>query len=335
MSDLYAGALVIDGLNFHGDGDPAVLRQAGVTAVNMTVSHFEADFEEALDGIAGWLALMRDESRGWRRISAAADIEACHGDGRTGLIMGLQNLRPIADRLDRLALLHSLGLRVAQLTYNRRNFLGDGCLEPDDGGLSSLGHDAVRVMNELGIAIDLSHVGQRTSVDAAQASARPVLATHANARSVTPALRNKSDDAIRAIAATGGVVGVSIYGPMCWNGDPSRRPGLEDFRRHLDFVVNLVGIDHVGLGTDLPAVADLETVAPITAFTLGTYPAAIADYVEAFGNDIAERYLSDCSRHADLSAIAGLLQADGWPEADVLKVLGGNFLRAFRETWGA
>jgi membrane dipeptidase len=333
MSDLHRNALIIDGLNFHGDGDPAVLRDAGITAVNLTVSHFEADFEQTMDGMADWLAVMNRPGSGWRKVEKAADIKACHRDGKVGLIMGWQNLRPIADKLDRLVLLKTVGLRVAQLTYNRRNFLGDGCLEPEDGGMSAMGGDAVRLMNELGIAIDLSHVGQRTSVMAAEASSKPVLATHANARSVTPALRNKSDDAIRAIAATGGVIGVSNYGPMCWDGDPKRHPSLDDFERHLDFIVDLVGIDHVGLGTDMPAVADLDTVAHITKFTLGTFPAAIAKYAEAFSNDIRARYLSDCSSHSDLSKITQRLQQRGWSDADILKFLGGNFLRAFGDIW--
>ncbi len=333
MNALHEKALIVDGLNFHGDGDPAVLGDAGVSAVNLTVSHFEADFEEAMDGMARWLAVLGDEGRGWRKVERAADIEASHGDGRPGLIMGWQNLRPIGDKLDRLVMLHGLGLRVAQLTYNRRNFLGDGCLEPEDGGLSGMGRDAVRLMNDLGIAIDLSHVGQRTSVEAAEASSRPVLATHANARSVTPAPRNKSDDAIAAIAATGGVIGVSNYGPMCWDGDPSRRPSLDDFERHLDFVVDLVGVDHVGLGTDMPAVADPGTVAHITKFTLDAFPAAIAAYAEAFGNDIRDRYLSDCASHKELVRVTERLQRRRWADGDILKLLGGNFLRAFRAIW--
>ncbi len=334
MKSLHERALIIDALNFHGDGDPGVLKNASITAVNMTVSHFEADFEEALDGMARWLAVLRQSEKGWRIVRRAGDIEACHADGVTGLIMGWQNLRPVADNLDRLVLLHDLGLRVAQLTYNGRNLLGDGCLETEDGGLTSLGRETVGMMNMLGMAIDLSHVGQRTSIEAAEASARPVLATHANARSVTPALRNKSDDAIRAIAATGGVIGISIYGPMCWDGDSFRHPSLDDFMRHIEHAAALAGIDHVGLGTDLPAVADLGSVRHITEFTLGNYPAAIGAYAKAFSNRIEDRYLSDCASHGDLARITERLIDEGWAQADIRKVLGENFLRAFRDIWG-
>lgn len=334
MTTLHERSLVIDGLNFHGDGDPRVLRQAGVTAVNMTVSHFEADFEEAMDGLARWLAILAKPDSGWRLVRRAVDIEACHADGATGLIMGWQNLHPIGDRLERLVMLHELGLRVAQLTYNRRSLLGDGCLEPEDRGLTVLGREVVAMMNSLGMAIDLSHVGQKTSVEAAAASTRPVFATHANARSVTPALRNKSDDAIRAIADSGGVIGISIYGPMCWDGDSRRPPSLDDFMRHLDHVVALAGIDHVGIGTDLPAVADSEAVSHITAFTLENYPAAIRAYAEAFSNRIEDRYLADCRSHGELHRITDYLLGSGWEDADIVRLLGGNFLRAFRANWG-
>ena len=334
MTGLHERSLIIDGLNFHGDGDPALLLRAGVTAVNMTVSHFEADFEEAMDGMARWLAILARPGSGWRLVRRAADIEACHADGTTGLVMGWQNLRPVGGSIERLVLLHELGLRVAQLTYNRRNLLGDGCLEPEDQGLTAKGHEVIAMMNSLGMAIDLSHVGQRTTVEAARASTKPVLATHANARSVTPALRNKSDDAIQAIAESGGVIGISIYGPMCWDGDRRRHPSLDDFMRHLDHVVDLAGIDHVGIGTDLPAVADNATVSHITAFTLETFPAAIRAYAEAFSNRIEDRYLSDCRSHGDLGRITERLLKSGWAEDDITGLLGGNFLRAFRAIWG-
>jgi membrane dipeptidase len=330
---LHREVLIVDGLNFQSDGDPGLLREANVAAANVTVSHFEADFERATNQVAAWVARLRRPDCPWRLVRAAADIPAARAEGRTGLIMGWQNMRPIADNLDRLALFHGLGVRVMQLTYNQRNFLGDGCLEPEDGSLTALGSRAVGLMNELGIAIDLSHVGERTSLRAAEVSTRPVLVTHANAKAVTPAPRNKSDDVIRAVAATGGVIGVSIYGPMCWNGDPSRAPSLDDFQRQLDHVVNLVGVDHVGLGTDLPAVRDLRAVGEVIAMTLARFPAAIAAYAKAFGNDVRTRYLSDCSSHAELVRITDRLLARGWRPADVAAFLGGNWVRVLDRIW--
>ena len=220
--ELHRDALVIDGLVYHCDGWTGDLRAGGGDALNVTAFHFEADFPEACAQIAQWHGILGAPDSEWRLIERAADFDRARAEGRIGLIMGWQNTRPIADRLDRLHFFHRLGLRIMQLTYNYRNFLGDGCLEPEGAGLSSLGRDAVRLMNQLGIAIDLSHVGYRTAMDAIELSAAPVLATHANAKAVTDLARNKPDDLIRAVAEKGGLIGASIYGPMCWDGDERR-----------------------------------------------------------------------------------------------------------------
>ena len=334
---LWREALVIDGLTFYGDGDgdAAGLKAAGIATVNMTVSHFEADFEAAFDQLAEWRARIAAPDSPWRLIERAGDIEAAFAAGSVGLIMGWQNLRPIADKLERLHLAYAADLRIAQLTYNRRNFMGDGCLEAADAGLSALGERAVAVMNQLGIAIDLSHVGERACLRTCELSAVPVLVTHANAKAISDAPRNKSDAVIRAVAAPGGVIGASIYGPMCWDGDPARPPALEDFIRHLEHIAGLAGREHVAIGTDLPVVSDLAKVAPITEITLARSPAAIAKYAAAFGNDIRARYLSDCESHGDLVRVAAALVERGWSEAEIRGLLGTNLLRALRAIWRA
>ena len=331
---LHRDATVIDGCVFYSDGDVAGLRAAHVAAVNLTVSHLDTGFEETTDQVAGWIARLADPASPWRVVLTTADIAAARREGKIGLIMGWQNMRPIENKLDRIGLFHKLGLRIMQLTYNRRNFIGDGCLEPEDGGLSGFGRAVVARMNELGIAIDLSHVGERTTRETAEASRQPVLVTHANARAVTMALRNKSDGVLKAVAATGGVIGCSVYGPMCWTGDPKQPPSLEDFLRQLDHIVALVGIAHVGIGTDLPAVSDLGKVKHITEMTLSRFPAAIADYARAFGNDIRGRYIREVQGHADLLKVTDALIRRGWTEADLRALLGGNFLRALAAIWG-
>jgi len=331
---LHRDATVIDGCVFYSDGDVSGLRAAHVAAVNLTVSHLDTGFEETADQVAGWVARLAEPGCPWFQVLKTTDIEAARRAGKIGLIMGWQNMRPIEDRIDRIDMFHRLGIRIMQLTYNRRNFIGDGCLEPDNGGLSGFGRMAVERLNRLGIAIDLSHVGERTSREAAEASKQPVLVTHANARAVTKALRNKSDAVLKAVAATGGVIGCSVYGPMCWTGDPKRPPSLDDFLRQLDHVVGLVGIEHVGIGTDLPAVSDLGKVKHITEMTLSRFPAAIAEYAKAFGNDIRGRYIKEVQGHADLLKVTDALIKRGWKEADLRALLGGNFLRALKAIWG-
>jgi membrane dipeptidase len=330
---LHEKSLVIDGLVFQCDGSTAVLKAGGVDAVNVTVSGLNADFEEACDQVAEWLHRCEQPDSGWRLVRRVADIEAARQAGKVGLIMGWQNMRAVADKLKRLRLFHRLGLRVMQLTYNERNFMGDGCLEPNDGGLSLLGRKAIVEMNALGIAIDLSHVGERTCLDAISCSGRAVLLTHANAKAVSNVPRNKSDAVIKAVAATGGLIGVSVYGPMCWDGDPAHRPSLRDFLRHLDHIVGLVGHDHVALGTDFPAVRDLASVGPIIQMTLDRYPAAISKYATAFGNDVRTRYLAECGSPEQIPAITAALLDHGWAPAQVEAFLGGNYLRVLAQIW--
>ncbi|MGE0213753.1 MAG: dipeptidase [Parvibaculaceae bacterium] len=330
---LHRDALVIDGLVFRCDGTDDLLRAGNVSAVNITVSGLIADFEEACDDIAAWLLRAAAPASPWRIVETVEDIHAARREGCIGLIMGWQNMRPISDRLERLQFFHRLGIRVMQLTYNERNYIGDGCLEPADEGLSLFGRRVIKEMNRLGIAIDLSHVGHRSAFDAAEISAAPVLLTHANAKAVSDVPRNKSDALMKAVAATGGLVGISVYGPMCWNGDASRGPSLEDFYRHLDHAVSLVGPEHVSLGTDFPVVADLSSVDAVIRMTLDRYPAAITKYATAFGNDVRTRYLSDCGSPAELGRITELLLAKGWNEADVTAFLGCNYLRVLERIW--
>lgn len=330
---IHRDALIVDGLGFGSDGYAGALLAGNVAAINITVADVTGDFELCCDNMATWCARLDEPDSPWRLVLETADIAAAKAAGKVGLIMGWQNMRPVADRLERLTLFRRLGVRVMQLTYNERNFVGSGCLEKEDTGLSAFGRAAVRDMNRLGIAVDLSHVAERTCLDAVAASERPVLITHANAKAVRDVPRNKSDAVIKAVAATGGVIGASVYGPMCWNGDPSRRPNLSDFVRHLEHVVELVGIDHVSLGTDFPIVSDLSKVTHIIERTMKRYAGNVNSYAAAFGNDVRTRYLSDCGSSADLPNLTRLLVARGWKEADIRAFLGGNLVRALGRIW--
>lgn len=332
-SALHKDAIVIDGLMFHGDGDAGGLTRAGVDAVNITVCDFEADFEDACDRIAGWRGVVNRPAGGLQLIETVEDIRQAHDDGRAGLIMGTQNCRPIDDQLERLDLFHRLGLRIMQLTYNNRNYLGDGCLESEDGGLSTFGHEAVGRMNQLGLAIDLSHVGERTTLMAAEASDRPVLVTHANAKAIANWPRNKSDDVIRAVATTGGVIGVSIYGPLLWNGDPSRGPNLGDFIQHAEYVAEMVGIEHVSFGTDLFAVADEDAYGLVVDMVSEHSNPAAAAYAKAFDDTMMGRYPADCRGLAALPNMTRALVDAGWAEAHIRGLLGGNLMRALGDIW--
>ncbi|MGE0094518.1 MAG: dipeptidase [Alphaproteobacteria bacterium] len=333
VEEIHRDALIVDGLGFGSDGYAGNLIAGNVAAINITVADVTGDFELCCDNMATWCARLDEAGSPWRLVLEAEDIAAAKAAGKIGLIMGWQNMRPIADRLERLTLFRRLGVRVMQLTYNERNFIGSGCLEPLDSGLSAFGKRAVREMNRLGIAVDLSHVAERTCLDAVAASDKPVLITHANAKAVRDVPRNKSDAVIKAVAGTGGLIGASVYGPMCWNGDPSRRPNLSDFVRHLEHIVGLVGIAHVSLGSDFPIVSDLAKVNHIIERTMKRYAGNVNTYAAAFGNDVKTRYLSDCGSPAELGNLTQALVERGWREADIRALLGENLVRVLKRIW--
>ena len=333
-ADIHRDAVIVDGLGFGSDGYAGALREGNVAAINITVVDVTGDFEKCCDDMAIWCARLAAPGSPWHLVLRTGDIAAARAAGKIGLIMGWQNMRPIADRLERLCLFQRLGVRVMQLTYNERNFIASGCLEPVDDGLSAFGRRAVAEMNRLGIALDLSHVGERSCLDAASSSSQPVLITHANAKAVSNVPRNKSDAAIKAVAATGGLIGTSVYGPMCWNGDGARRPNLSDYVRHLEYIVDLVGIAHVSLGTDFPIVGDLSKVSHIIERTMARYPGAVTKYAAAFGNDVRTRYLSDCASPAELPNLTAALVARGWGEGDIRALLGENLIRVLARIWG-
>jgi membrane dipeptidase len=276
---------------------------------------------------------LRQADCGWLSVLTVDDILKAKELDKVGLIMGWQNMTPVGGNPDRIALFHALGVRVMQPTYNEGNLIADGCLEPRNAGLTALGRQVVREANRVGVAIDLSHLGERSCLDIAEASEAPVLLTHANAKAVLDVPRNKSDEVLKAVAKTGGLIGASVYGPMCWSGDPESPPSMADFVRHLEHIVKLVGIEHVALGTDFPALTNLGQAGDIIAMSLNRYPGNVGKYAAAFGNDVRTRYLKDCGSPADLPLITEFLIKRGWSEDHVRRLLGGNYLDVLRRIW--
>lgn len=334
MASLHDRLLIIDGLIFHSDGDPRWLRAGNISAVNLTIRAPIDDFEQTFDAFAFWRRLARDPNSGWHPVERGADIDAARAAGKVGLILGWQDTKMLGDKVERLEPFHRLGLRIVQLTYNEACPVGDGCLEKRNAGLSSFGFDVVAELNRLRMAIDLSHVGERTCLDTAAATRQPILLTHANAKAVTNRVRNKSDEVIRAVAKTGGLIGASIHGFMNWDGDPAHPPTLELFLRHLRHIVNLVGIDHVSFGTDMAALSSSEKANAILEMSFSRYGGATADYIRAFGNTLEKRYPDELNTPALMSRKTDALLRDGYTESEVEKIMGLNLRRVLGEIWG-
>jgi membrane dipeptidase len=331
QSGVHEKLTIIDGLIFWSDGTSESLLRGNVAAANVTVCGFQADFLTACDALAGWRNIASNPESGWHLVRSTDDIRIAKSKHKVGLIMGFQNLRPIEDKLDRLAFFHDAGIRIMQLTYNERNFVGDGCLENSDAGLSHLGKRAVEEMNRLGIAIDLSHVGERSCLDTIEHSRAPVLITHANAKAVLDLPRNKSDRVLKEVAARGGTVGASIHCFLCWDGNSQRRHTLSDFVTHINYLRDLVGIDSIAMGTDFPAVSSVDRIPTLNATGI-RYP-FLDRYHAVFGSSITAKYPVDCNSPADLRRLTDALLANGWSEDDLIAFYGRNIMRALRRIW--
>ena len=319
---LHRDGLVIDGLNASNFFDPRLpkrLHDGGLTAVNATVAAWHTP-EEALHLLASALHLLDQQCGLLTQVRSVDDIHRAKESNRVGFILGFQGADPIGDDLHLLALYHMLGVRIIQLTYNFRNRVGCGCLEKEDDGLSDFGRQVVAEMNRLGILVDLSHCGIRTTREAIELSQQPVAFTHANALALCPHPRNKSDDTLKALAATGGVVGVVIFAPML---TCSPNATLDDYVRMIDYLVNLVGVDHVGLGPDFMEEMTMEVAMQALR---GLPPEALKQFSHIPPTRGFES-IANCANVTDA------LIRRGYGKEDVTKIIGRNWLRLYRQVW--
>ncbi|WP_405796100.1 membrane dipeptidase [Streptomyces sp. NBC_01506] len=225
---------------------------AGITAIHATVAIWE-DSTETMREVGRWHRLLADHADLLREGRHADDIRGAEEEGRTAVILGFQNSSPFEDDLDLVGAFHQAGVRIAQLTYNTQNSAGAGCWEGEDAGLSrTYGINLIREMNNVGMVVDISHCNERTSLEAIEASERPVAVTHANPRAfvgedVELALRNKSDTVLKKAAESGGVVGLSMYPRIAPDGV---RCSVDRFCDMVAYTAELIGVEHVGLGSD-------------------------------------------------------------------------------------
>ena len=240
--------MLIDGLQCgHFTRDTfSELRKADVGAVTVTCGFWEGTVE-SLDSIARWRDLVNANKDLVAIATTVTEIEAVAAAGRTAILLGFQNSNLFEGRVRFIELFAELGVRAIQLTYNNQNELGGSCYEAEDSGLSRTGQEFVREMNRVGILVDLSHVGNRTTKDAIIHSERPVAVTHANPDSLFPHKRNKTDDVLKVLAEKGGVLGCATYRNITGDHYCS---SLRNWCEMVAKSVDIMGIDHVGIGTD-------------------------------------------------------------------------------------
>ncbi len=329
--NMYDDAIVIDALNVSNWDSDAVfqsLNAGGVSAINATIATWEG-FEETVDHISKWLVRFRERSEQILLVETGADIHRAKSEGKTGIILGWQNTSPIENDIDRLAIFHKLGVRIAQVTYHERNLLGDGCMERQDGGLTNFGIDAVKEMNRLGILIDLSHVGISTTQESIQVSDKPVAITHANAKSYFDHRRNKTDEAIKLMAEKGGVIGATCIRGFLRN---TLQADLNDYLDAIDHLVDLVGVDHVGIGTDHTQDQPEEFWCYIGAQQGTKYPSTFTPPGDG-PLPWDDQYPDELTTPDQMPVLSESLLNRGYRADEVAKILGGNWMRLFEEVW--
>jgi membrane dipeptidase len=292
------------------------LRAGEVSAVLTTVAGIE-DSRYALGVLGAWLRLERSASLPFRIVRQARDFETAASKGELSVVLHFQGGDPLENDVNLIDVFHGLGVRVIQLTYNFRNRLGDGCLERANSGLSKLGKAAVARMNQLGVVIDVAHVGRRTSLEIIEASTAPVIVSHANACGVYESRRNLIDEQIRAVAASGGVIGVCAFPGFVAAGSPN----LDRLLDHIDYLVGLVGGEHVGLGFDFSQ--ETEEDYEYFGYEEDTYPHPPWTYptgIAGFG---------------DIKNVGAGLRRRGYKAEQIEGIARRNFLRVFQEVWSA
>jgi len=256
------------------------------------------------------------------RIDSAADFARVKSSGKIAILPGLQNSEHFR-RPAEVAVFHGLGQRISQLTYNSRNLIGNGSTERRDEGISDFGVAMIDQMNKVGMAIDTSHCGDRTTLDAFELSKKPVLITHSNCRALVPGHpRCKSDDAIRAVGKAGSVMGITGVRNFVKGSEPTT---IEDVLNHFDHVKKLIGPQHLGVGSDM----DLDGYDDLEAAMQRQLRAQYKD-TYAFREKIDIEGLDHPKRMFDLTE--GLIRR-GYTDAEIRGVLGGNFVRVLSEIW--
>lgn len=246
---MYSQRIVIDGLQYcNWDREYfQTLKNSGITAVHATIIYHETA-RETLSRFAEWNLRFEQNADLIMPIHSVADIEKAKALGKVGIFFGAQNCSSIDDEIGLIEVMRQQGLLIMQLTYNNQSLLATGCYEKNDNGITRFGKQAIAEMNRVGMIIDMSHSAERSTLEAIDLSSRPICISHANPTFAFEALRNKSDTVIKSLAARGGLLGFSLYPFHLPNGSQCT---LDDFCLMVAKTADMVGIDHLGIGSDL------------------------------------------------------------------------------------
>lgn len=319
------GFLIIDGLNVSNWESENVYRdlnKGNVNAINATTATWE-NYSQTLDNIAVWYSKFNNRTD-ISLVRKVDDIFKASDNGQVGIIIGFQNTSPIENNLDYLYTFDELNVKIIQFTYHERNLLGNGCYERVDEGITNFGIDAIKIMNEVGILIDLSHVGIVTTMETIDYSEKPIAITHANPKSYHNVPRNKTDEALKLMASKGGIVGVTAIAPFLKKGNAST---VEDYVEAISYTVDLVGIDHVGVGTDFTQDQPEEFWRYIGSQQGTKFPSTFTDVTTP------SNYPINFETPDKFPVLIDTMENKGFSSEEIAKILGLNWIRVFQEVW--
>ncbi|MEM7709214.1 MAG: membrane dipeptidase [Pseudomonadota bacterium] len=320
---------LIDGLQYANWSETVFrqMRAGGVHGIHATIAYHET-FRETVLNIERWNRWFEAHPDLIFQGRIADDVARARDTDRTAIFFGAQNPSCMEDDIGLVEVLHTLGLRFMQLTYNNQSLLASGCYEADDTGLTRMGRAVVAEMNRVGMVVDMSHSGERSTLAAIEHSTRPIAITHANPAAWHRALRNKSDDVIRALGESGGMLGVSIYPHHLKDGGACT---LDAFCGMIARTADLMGVERVGLGTDL---CQDQPDSVVEWMRVGRWTKAV-EYGEGSAAAPGFPDMPDWFRdNRDFRGIAEGLRVAGLSAKEVAGVMGGNWHRFFAESFG-
>jgi membrane dipeptidase len=314
--------LVIDGLQYANWSEDIFLqmREGGVSAVHATICYHE-NFRETVAKLSAWHRRFEHFPRFILQGRTVDDVRKARAEGRTAIFLGFQNCSPIEDDIGLVEIWHELGVRFMQLSYNNQSLLASGCYEAEDSGVTRMGREVIREMNRVGLVIDMSHSGERSTLQAIEISERPIAITHANPAFWHSVKRNKADAVLKALAESGGIIGFSLYPHHLRGGSQCR---LEDFCTMVAECAERFGVDHLAIGSDLCQDQPDEVLAWMRngRWTKQTKPESSV----APGFPPQPVWFRD---NRDFVKIGAGLRRAGLSSDEVAKIMGGNWLHFF------
>jgi microsomal dipeptidase-like Zn-dependent dipeptidase len=324
-ASLHRHGVTIDGLQYCNYSEAILreLRDGGVDAIHVTIAYHE-DFRETVENIVRWNALFAAHPDLIFPGRTGADVRRARTQARTAVFFGLQNCSPIEDDIGLVEICHTLGVRFMQLSYNNQSLLASGCYETEDAGITRMGREVIAEMNRLGVVVDMSHSGPRSTLQAIELSKRPVAITHANPHCWHPVPRNKADDVLKALAESGGMLGFSLYPHHLRDGSACT---LSNFCAIVARTAALIGVESIGIGSDLCQGQPAEVVqwmrrgtwtkAPLGPDNPVTFPEQPAWF----------------RSNRDFPGLATGLAEAGFDPAEVAAIMGENWLRFFDDAF--